>query len=287
MKPKQAAVMPFVLATLALAGCSTNPSVPGGASISDFARGLDGKKYSFDLSGSIQVPGMSGVLTPGQRIPRGLVVALEPARAHCMRDGGESSFTKLQTFGEAQLPLRMLCRRGDALLWALDIAYQDLSKTTEADAAGRKTLLFLNMTTRTQLLSADQTTTQLREERAQTQSREQAAATDRERQAALVRYRQDLDKANAVEAQRVAAQWPARVAEFRAHLKPGDRFRWAAPPSTAWGGPFVGMVVRVEGALAFVQFDNLTFAGQPTRYIARDQLEPFDGPTPRETYEIM
>ena len=132
----------------------------------------------------------------------------------------------------------------------------------------------------------DQFAARLREEEVQAQEREQAAEAQRQRQAALERERQQLAKDKEAEAQRVAAQWPARVAEFRAHLKAGDRFKWASPPSTAWGGPFVGLVVRVEGALAFVQFENLTIAGQQTRYIARDQLDPFDGPTPQGMYEI-
>ena len=46
------------------------------------------------------------------------------------------------------------------------------------------------------------------------------------------------------------------------------------------------MVVRVEGALVFVQFENLTIAGQQTRYVARDQLDPFEGPTPQGRHEI-
>ena len=37
---------------------------------------------------------------------------------------------------------------------------------------------------------------------------------------------------------------------------------------------------EVEGTLTFVQFDNLTFAGQQTRYLPKAELEPFDGPAP-------
>ena len=45
------------------------------------------------------------------------------------------------------------------------------------------------------------------------------------------------------------------------------------------------MVVRIEGTLAFVQFDNLTISGQQTRYLPKAELEPFDGPTPSGRYE--
>jgi hypothetical protein len=49
-----------LLAILALQGCSTNPSVPGGASIEEFSRALDGKRYEFDLTGQILVPSHVG-----------------------------------------------------------------------------------------------------------------------------------------------------------------------------------------------------------------------------------
>jgi hypothetical protein len=134
------------------------------------------------------------------------------------------------------------------------------------------------MTIRTQLLSADQYAARLQEEQAQAQAREKAAAAQRERQAALERDRQQRIKDQEIEARRIAVQWPARVAAFQANLKVGDRFQWAKPPGG--GGPFVGMVVRIEGTLAFVQFDNLTISGQQTRYLPKAELEPFDGPTP-------
>ena len=114
VNPSRIAPLLCWLAALALPGCSTNPAVPAGGSVQDFARSLDGKKYSFDLSGSILVPSMSGALATGQRIPKGLLVALAPAQEHCAKAGGESSFTKLQAVGEAQLPLRLQCQRGAA-----------------------------------------------------------------------------------------------------------------------------------------------------------------------------
>jgi hypothetical protein len=68
------------------------------------------------------------------------------------------------------------------------------------------------------------------------------------------------------------------VAAFQANLKAGDRFQWARPPGG--GGPFVGLVVRLEGTMAFVPLDNLSITGQQTRYLPKAELEPFDGPTP-------
>ena len=106
------------------------------------------------------------------------------------------------------------------------------------------------------------------------------------RELKLEQERQRLAKEKELDAARAAVQWPARVAAFRASLKAGDRFKWTSPPSGVWGGPVVGMVVRVDTAMALVQFDNLTIGGQPTRYVLREQLEPFDGPAPAGRYEI-
>lgn len=267
-----------LLTILALQGCSTNPSVSGGGSIEEFSRALDGKRYEFDLTGQILVPSMSGVLVTAQRIPKGLTVALAPAQDRCVQDGGEPSFTELQAVGQAQLPQRILCRRGAVPLWVLDIRYGNVTTKPVFDETLRKSFSYLGMTVRTQLLSADQYAARLREEEALAQERDKAAAVQRERQAALERDRQQRIKDQEAEARRIAAQWPARVAAFQANLKVGDRFQWARPPGG--GGPIVGMVVRIEGALAFVQFDNLTISGQQTRYIPRVELEPFDGPTP-------
>lgn len=267
-----------LLLTVALFGCSTNPTVSGGGSIQDFARGLDRKKFEFDQTGKVWVPSMSGTLMTAQRIPQGLLVALAPAKEHCTREGGEASFTKLQAAGEAQLPLRALCQRNGAALWALDLAYDNVARVPSADSDGRMTLLYLKMTARAQYLPAESLAARLRDEQAQDQANDQASAARRDREAARELERMQLAKSKEIEVQRVAAQWPARVAAFQANLKVGDRFKWGRAP--IWGGPFVGMVVKVEGALAFVQFDNLTFAGQQTRYLPKAELEPFDGPAP-------
>jgi hypothetical protein len=149
---------------------------------------------------------------------------------------------------------------------------------TGTDPTLRTPIWDLSMSLQAQLLSPDQYAARLKDEQAQAQARERAAAAQKERQAALEQERQQRARAQEAEARRLAAEWPARIAAFQANLKVGDRFQWARPPGG--GGPFVGMVVRIEGALAFVQFENLTISGQQTRYIPKVELEPFDGPTP-------
>jgi len=266
-----------LLAILALQGCSTNPSVSGGGSIEEFTRSLNGKRYEFDQSGLLRAGGMhaarSGELLTPQRIPAGLTVALAPAQEHCKRGGGAPSFSEMVAYEPSgQMPQRILCLRDGLPIWALEVQYVDLISTS---LHGKP--LGLLMTLRTQLLSGDQYAARLQKEQAQAQAqttaRNQAVSAQRERQ-----------EAEMVEIRRVAAQWSARVAAFQANVKVGDRFQWAK--SYGFGGPFFGVVVRLEGTLAFVQFDSLTISGQPTRYLPKVELEPLDRPTPNSRRTI-
>lgn len=252
-----------------------NPSVPGGGSIEEFSVALDDTRYYFDVYGRISTPNLSGERTEPQKVFKGLTIALAPAQEHCRRAGGVPTFTELLRpywVSTGTVPQRILCQQNAVPLWALDIRYLGV---TELEF---EPYLFVGMTLRTELLSPEQYAARLKDEQVQAQARDAAAAAQRERQAALERDRQQRIKDQEAEARHIAAQRLARVAAFQANLKAGDRFQWAKPPGG--GGPFVGMVVRMEGALAFVQFDNLTISGQQTRYVPKVELEPFDGPTP-------
>jgi hypothetical protein len=156
-------------------------------------------------------------------------------------------------------------------LWVLDIRYGNVTTKSVIDETLRTTFVYLGMTMGTQLLSADQYAVRLREEEIQTQERNKAAAAQRERQAAL---RQQRIKDEEAEARRVAVQRLARRAAFQSNLKIGDRFQWTV--IGAFDSPFKGLVVRVDGALAFVQFDTLTVSGQNTRYLPKVELEPIE-----------
>ena len=275
------------LTILALQACSSNPTVSSGGSIEDFARNLNGKQYSFDLRGvRFRSEDSAEPVTP-QRIPRGLVIGLAPAQDHCKRAGGDPSLvdvieaapeTAVHARPNLNLPQRVLCLRNGNPVWVLDIRYADVRVVTGIEETLRTPIWDLRMKLQTQLLSPDQYAARLTDEQAQAQAREKAAAAQKERQAALERDRQQRIKDQEAETRRSAAQWPARVAAFQTNLKVGDRFQWARAPGG--GGPYVGMVVRIEGVMAFVQFDNLTISGQSTRYLPKGELEPFDGPTP-------
>jgi len=47
-----------------------------------------------------------------------------------------------------------------------------------------------------------------------------------------------------------------------------------------------GMVIRIEGKLAFVQFENVTFVGQNSRYIPIEELEAREEYTSSARYTI-
>jgi hypothetical protein len=287
MKASSSKTSMALLTSLVLQACSSNPTVSGGGSIEEFARSLNGKLYAFDLRGVKFRSEMSAEPVTPQRVPKGLAIALAPAQDHCRRAGGDPSLVDFieaapETAAHARpnlnLPQRVLCLRNGNPVWVLDVRYVDVRVVTGIEETLRTPIWDLRMKLQTQLLSPDQYAARLKDEQAQAQAREKAAAAQKERQAALERDRQQRIKDQEVEARRIAAQWPARVAAFQTNLKVGDRFQWARAPGG--GGPYVGIVVRIEGVMAFVQFDNLTISGQSTRYLPKGELEPFDGPTP-------
>lgn len=276
IQPRVGAILTTV--SLALVACSTNPSIHAGNSIQDFARALKGAQFSFDLSGQIKVPAMSGALMTPQRVPEGMLKALEPAQQHCKREGGELSFTKLQDAGRANLPARMECRNAQSPIWAVDLTYQQVRTVPGEDAMGRKTLTYLMFTLGSEYLSKQDLTARTLFEQQQDEARARADAERREQTA-----RSAVIKA-AEEGRRVA-EWPARVAAFRASMKSGDRCEWR-PANLSVSGPLVGLVVRTEGAMAYVQFQNLVIGGQSARYVPKAELVPFDRDPPSVRFEI-
>lgn len=268
-----------------LGGCSMNPKVAGGDAIQDFARNLNGKTFLLEQDGRVLVPAMSGALATSQRIPKGLLVALAPAQAHCASAGGEPQFFQTKEApNSAHVPTRVVCLKQGRPLWVLDLAYPEMRLVSGEGVPGAAPLSYLRLQTNAQLMTADEFDAKLRDEEASARGRERVAAFLIEREQAAERKRREAALRQQAAEHRDAAEWPVRVAQFQANLKPGDRFRWTAPPGIS--GDVVGMVVRVDADVVFVQFDNLTIGGQATRYIPRNQLEPFRGRTPAGTYRI-
>jgi hypothetical protein len=264
--------------SLLLAACSTNPNIQAGGSIQDFSRALKGAQLSFDLSGHIMVPAMSGALMTPQRIPEGMLKALEPAHQHCKRDGGELTFTKLRNAGRANLPARLECRNAQSSLWAVDLTYQQLRTVPGEDAMGRKTLTYLMFTLGSEYLSKQDLSVRIQAEQQQEDARARADTERREQTARSAAIK-------AADEERRVAEWPARVAAFRASMKSGDRCEWR-PSNLPVSGPIVGLVVRTEGAMAYVQFQNLVIGGQAARYVPKGELVPFDRDPPPVRFEI-
>jgi len=277
-----------LLATMAavmLGGCSMNPKVAGGDSIQEFARNLHARVFLLEQDGRVLVPAMSGALVTSQRIPKGLLVALAPAQAHCAAGGGEPQFSQTKEApNAAHVPTRVVCLKQGRPLCVLDLTYPEMRLVSGEGVPGATPLSYLRLQTNAQLMTSDEFDAKLRDEQASARERERIAAFLREREQAAERQRREAALRQQAAEQRDAAEWPARVAQFQANLKPGDRFRWTAPPGIS--GDVVGMVVRVDADVVFVQFDNLTIGAQATRYVPRNQLEPFRGRTPAGTYKI-
>lgn len=81
------------------------------------------------------------------------------------------------------------------------------------------------------------------------------------------------------------AQMPKgeEIKSFRKNLKAGDSVQWKTSGTPVKA---VGIIVRLDGDLALVQFDNATFTGKPVRYFNRSQLEPFDGKLPASSVPV-
>lgn len=269
---------------LALQACSNNPTVQSGGSIEEFARNLNGKQYSLDLRGVRFRSEDSAEPIGAERIPKGLAIGLAPALDHCKRTGGEPSLVDVFEAApdgsvKVNLPQRVMCSRNGNPAWVLDLRYVNVRVVTGIEETLRTPVWDLRMKLQTQLLSPAQYAAQLKDEQAHLQAREKAAAAQKERQAALEQERQQRARAQEAEARKLVAEWPARVAAFQANLKVGDRVKWGQP--LRFYDPCVGMVVRIEGDVAFIQFDNLTIGGQPTRYIPKIELGPCDSPLPQ------
>jgi len=110
-----------------LGGCSMNPKVAGGDAIQDFARNLNGKTFLLEQDGRVLVPAMSGALVTSQKIPKGLLLALAPAQAHCASAGGEPQFSQTKEApNSAHVPTRVVCLKQGRTLWVLDLAYPEM-----------------------------------------------------------------------------------------------------------------------------------------------------------------
>lgn len=270
MKINPTAHVIAAIATLTVQGCSINPTITTGNSITDFTESINGRDYAFDTQGRILNAEMSGSLND-EGIPKGLAAALAPARTHCIKDGGVLFYEKHLIYKNARLPQSLVCTNSNTMRWALLVDYTNVKNTVEPSPIGG-VFHYLRMKTASTLLTADQYAEKKRYD--EVQSRE----AEKRRLAQIATAQRKADEKRDADIRR-AEQRNIQVAEFQKNLKPGDRFQWNK--GLQFGpGPYIGTVIRVQGSLAFVQFDNLTISNSQTRYIQKAELEPSDGLRP-------
>ncbi len=259
--------LPASALLLALAGCAAAPSGEEGQTIEQFVTMFSGKELRLqvpvadDASDALALSGAKDA-TFGYA---GLKQVYAPAYKHCESGGGALRVAEQRAFskGGAMLPSRFQCRLNDKLLWELGVHYTE--KSIPAEKSGRTIML----TPQASLSNAE-----IVHRRAARDSVNRPEPRPQDKEKA---------KSRAEPAERPASQQAGKNAKdeelklFRKNLKAGDRVQWktAAPPAKG-----VGQVIRLNGDLALVQFDNPTHAGQSLRYFNRSQLEPFDGVMP-------
>lgn len=270
LRGHQCARILALLGASILCGCYSSPIVPAGTDIKAYAAGLAGRTLTLNPGGTgfNRAEGSGWDKAYGYH---GLREELRPAETHCRAAGGQLDLTTHADVGGYSLPTLLRCMPGGGgdpygkALWYLELQYfQDR-------APNRWIRLHI-----TQARVSDEA--QWQQARKEAAERRQADAQRRE--ADELRRRQALEEGKA----RIAKEQEARalaVAAFRSGLKPGDRFRWAIDPPFGYA---VGMVVRIEGELVFVQFNNAVMGGSNTRYLKRSELEPWDGRPTGTTY---
>jgi hypothetical protein len=190
---------------------------------------------------------------------------MEPVAAHCQTAGGQLSAVEHDASGARRLPVLLACDGRQAAMWYFRLSY------AQSPGSGRGVYV--------RILDArvlDEN--QLQEAR--------RVAEDRRRRDEESRARAQTQREAAIKAavEREAQEREARqqqLAAFQANLKQGDRIRWLL---RAPGDYAVGMVVRIEGELVFVQFNNAVVSGSSTRYVRRSELEPWNGVPTGVTY---
>jgi hypothetical protein len=245
---------------LLLAGCTSNPIVPAGSDIQSFAAGLSGRTLTLNPGGT----GFNKAESSDRERDYGylgLKEELAPASAHCQTAGGALRLAEHKPVGPRSLPTLLRCDRNQQPLWYLALDYRQ-------NLAPNRWILLSVVQARTF-------------DEAQRVEEERRSAE--ERRVAQERNRKTFQEIDA----RAAREREARAlaaAAFRASVKAGDRFRWLIQPPLGYA---VGIVVRVEGDLVFVQFDNAVVGSSNTRYLKRGEIEPWDGVPPTTTFNIQ
>ena len=166
--------------------------------------------------------------------------------------------------GGRSLPARFQCRAANKTLWEMDAHYTE--KSIPAESSGR----IIALTPQVNLLAE----TEIANRRASRDGAPKAGQRPLEREKAKARA-EPAEKPVTEQVRKTAKSEELKL--FRENLKAGDRVRWKTAAASTRG---VGQIVRLDGDLVLIQFDNKAHAGQSLRYFNRSQLEPFDGVMP-------
>jgi hypothetical protein len=254
----------------ALAGCATNAAVENDQSIAQFVADFSGKELRVrsPASSSDSLPGDSTL--SGARDAEfgyaGLRDAYAPAQKTCVASAGTLRIASQRSFSKAgpNLPVRLRCIGQDKTVWELNVQYVEKHIL---DANARR---IVSLVPQANLVVPTDSATQPAKREANLKTELRAKAKERTRAGA-----EYAEKILAEPVQKTSKS--GVVANFRRNLKAGDRVQWT---TSDMRGKTVGIVARVDGDLALVQFDNPSFTGQSLRYFKRSQLEPVDGNLP-------
>jgi len=271
--------LPAIVATAFISGCATTIRHDKAQSIQEFAAMLHGQEiYITDVRGDSEDPEYGYKAIRGQ---------IETVRRLCAKDGGElhgKYYSRQNAWHQRESAIRTLasgmmggnrtmddpsvffCKKADVELWGLQIDHKNFRRSKYISMFGGYYIYF---TPFVKVSSPQEMQRQREVSKVETEER-----LRRNQEEARVRMEQQK-AAQAVKNE--------RNAKFRAGLKQGDLCQWKLPQMSGIG---YGMVVRIEGKLAFVQFENVTFAGQNTRYVPIEELEAREEKNSSARYSI-
>jgi hypothetical protein len=261
----------FMTAVLSvLTGCASDVAVENEQSIAQFVTDFSGKELRLHSPAS-PTDSLAGDSTlsdtrdaefgyAGLRDAYAAAQKICGAAAGTLRIAGQRAFSK----AAPNLPTRLRCFAQNKTVWELNVQYVEKHIL---DTSSRRIVSLVPQANLS--VPGDGASRPAKREASlktelQVNEKERAKAAPERTEKILAEPVQKTSKSGVVE-------------NFRKNLKAGDWVQWK---TNDMHGKTVGIVARVEGDLALVQFDNPSFTGQSLRYFKRSQLKPVDGTLP-------
>jgi hypothetical protein len=239
-----------------LLGCASNPTVDPNISTEDYCRSMHGKTYNFLLKRKGEMvlnEAVSGVPNDDFGL-NGLKYNYKPLISNCEKEGGILTASDNQSFAGVTLPTVLNCSAAQKVLWGVKLNFSNPSK---------------------QYLQFNQTNWFYITLSPIFYTGEQLAAE----QNAKKNFTEKLIK---IKEDQEAARENSAVA-WRKTLKSGSTVEWSVPNRSFIA---IGKVIKIEGEMVFVQFDNLKIGGGFTRFIHIKELYPESGKASTRILEI-